>query len=295
MVFLVEILEHWPAYNAMFDLNFWQEMAVYGLIGPFFVWVLLTMLARALIFDLPIERIQAEASHAERQRIARDLHDRLGQNLAYLHFKLDQLAFHTAQVTPDEIQSIQSDLEQMRLVADAAYRQIRGTLNNLRSDSDTPENLVLALQQQAQAAKNRDGLEVAVNLSGQDQPICRIVQRTMLDIIRESLTNITKHAQTHRADIHLICNTTNSTLTISDNGRGFTANGAGPNGHYGLKIMQERAAEVGGQLEIKSSPENGTQIIGQFPNAVINDALLSTCSRLQCEYINKCTHEHTSR
>jgi len=253
------------------------------------------MLAHALFIDIPVERIQAEASYIERQRIARDLHDRLGQNLAYLHFKLDQLAFHAGQVTPNEIQSIQADLEQMRQVADTAYQQIRGALNNLRSDSDIPQNLIEALQQQSKSIKNQTGMNVQVKFTGKSKPICRIVQRTMLNITRESLNNITRHAQASQTEIHLLCDSTDTTLTISDNGQGFAANKAGPNGHYGLKIMQERASEVGGQINIQSAPGAGTQIIGQFPNAVVNNTLLANCSRLQCKYLNQCKHENSTR
>ncbi|RMF00027.1 MAG: sensor histidine kinase [Chloroflexi bacterium] len=294
-IVLLELIEHWPIYDAVFNVDFWQEIAIYGLIIPFVILGLLTLLARASAADIPIERIQAEASRAERQRIARDLHDKLGQNLAYLHFKLDQLSTHADSVNLADIESIQADLEHMRQVADLAYGQIRGTLDNLRNEADTPENLAPALQQQAKTIGDRNGLDIQIDVSGAGTPICRIVQRTILNIAHESLTNAGKHAQAGTVNVRLSCNQNATTFSVTDDGTGFETSTASPNGHYGLKIMRERAEEVGGRLEVKSSPGNGTQIIGHFPNAVVNDALLATCSRLQCEYVNQCAHEYSSR
>ncbi len=296
IVVTVETIERWPAVLTL-DKHFVTEFFFYGLVGPLIVWGLLTMLERSLSINAQMDQIQAEAAKAERRRIARDLHDKLAQNLGYLHLKLDQLA-SLDKTSLANIKSIQTDLEQMRQIADHTYRQVRGMLDFLRNEPQIPEDLAIALQQQAQAMASRTGLDIKVDCQNDIQPLCPIIKYTIIDIAEEALTNISKHARTGQAKISLACDHTDARLTISDNGPGFTVNNNQKTsghygGHYGLEIMSERAEEVGGKLEIASEPGQGTQLIAQFPNIVVSRPLLQKCEQLQCVCLAKPKYENS--
>jgi two-component system nitrate/nitrite sensor histidine kinase NarX len=292
LVVTVETIEHWPDVS-LSDSHFLNELFFYGIVGPLVVWALLTMLARALAADVPVDRIQAQATRAERRRIARDLHDQLAQNLGYLHLKLDQLAT-SDEATLTDIESIQVDLEQMRQIANQAYEQVRGTLDSLRTDSEIPDDLAVALRQQAQSVAGRTGLDIKVDYPAEVNPLCPLVKQTMIDIARESLTNVDKHAEASQVTLRVACNQTDVFLTVVDDGQGFRIDDDQEHtGHYGLEIMRERAEEVGGSVDIESVPGQGTQLIAKFPNTVVSKPLLLKCERLICAHLAQCKDEHS--
>ncbi len=294
LVILVEGIEHWPL-SLTVNAHFAQEVIIYGLFGPLAVWILLTLLARALTAEIPIKKIQAEATQAERQRIARELHDKLAQNLGYLHFKLDQLSQSSSTVTLEDIALIQVDLDQMRQIANQAYEEVRNTLNALRSDGQPVLSLRAAIKQQAADVEQRAGLPVLVDYQDNGQAICQIVGQTLLDISSEALNNAAKHARATQVEVRLCCTPAQVSLVVVDNGRGFAAEQQEPPGHYGLAIMRERASMLGGALTIQSTPGQGTQIRGQFPRTAAGDGLLQICSHTQCKVLNQCRYEHSTR
>ncbi len=286
-VFIMELAEHWHQ-PEIFDAHFWVELTVYGLVIPLVVWGLLKWLARTLMVDLPTKRVHNDASLAERQRIARDLHDSLAQNLAYLHLKLDQLhATNDASLT--EIVSIQDELAHMRQIADDAYEQVRATLNDLRSDTAIPIDLQAQLRTYATEIVQKKNPAIAVTCSVNASLLCQIVKRTVLNISQEALNNVVKHAQASQVTIRLATHQSDTILTITDNGKGISLpDKDSHNGHYGLEIMRERAEEIGGQLAITSAPDRGTTIEARFPNTVVSEALLQTCARLECNLFDTC-------
>ncbi len=286
-VFIVETVAHWPITRYTLELHFVFAIALYGIVGPVIIWGLLTMLASALAIDLPVQQIQAEATQAERQRIARDLHDKLAQNLGYLHFKLDHLAT-PADTTLIDIELIQTDLEKMRRIANDAYKQVRGTLDTLRSAPNVMPDLVFTLRQQAQVVSGNTGLNITIDCNN-NTTVCPLIKRTMAEITQEALANISKHAHADKVTVAVTCNRADACLTITDNGKGFEMNKLPATlGHYGLAIMRERAEETGGNLAIESTPNKGTQLTARFPNAVISKSLLHQCQNFNCEHPAGC-------
>jgi len=199
--------------------------------------------------------LQTEAVEAERQRIARDLHDTLGQSLGFLHLKLDQLATEGAL---HEIAEIQQELERMRDVANDAYVQVRGTRAELKeTEAGALSNLLL---KQARSVGERAHFQVRLRSQGPPQMLSPHVQRQLLYLVREALTNVEKHAQARRVEIDLDWSADALTLALADDGQGFELDELMPNGHFGLEIMRERAREIQGQLAIHSSPDAGTRV-----------------------------------
>jgi signal transduction histidine kinase len=204
--------------------------------------------------------VRAEATAAERRRIARQLHDTLGQNLAYLRLKLDQL---TGGNTLQEIAAIQQELAHMREVADEAYTQVRGTLATLHPDHSA--DLAAALLTQATTVGDQADFEVKITSQGSPQALAPLVQHQILYLFQEALANVARHAGAKHVDIDLTWASDTLTINLADDGRGFEPGATQTNGHLGMTIMRERAAEINGLLTFTSRPDHGIQVTLRVP------------------------------
>ena len=92
-----------------------------------------------------------------------------------------------------------------------------------------------------------------------------LVNEQVIQIVREALTNAISHAHPTRIIVQFTKRDHAYELLIADNGKGFDSSQPSPNGHFGLQIMKARALQINGQLEVKSMPGMGTQIILSFP------------------------------
>jgi len=248
----LELIEHSPITLQDLDIDFVREALVVSLILPVAGGTMLSTLAHARSESKTIRKVTIEA---ERRRIARDLHDSLGQSLGYLHLKLDEL---TNSDTMHEIAAIQRELEQMRDVVDTAYEQLRGKLVDLRSY--TLADLTNTLENYARTVGRRANFQVRFVSRGEPRPLAPQAQREILYLVREGLINAEKHADAREVNIELVWAQDGLTIKLADDGRGFDPDALRPNGHLGLAIMRERAREINGRLVLTSCPQAGTQL-----------------------------------
>lgn len=201
--------------------------------------------------------LQVEAIQNERKRIARHLHDTLGQNLAYLRLMLDKM---TTQGTLQEIHTIQKELERMQQVASEAHEQIRDTLIKLRPEGEV--QLSDWLISQAEEAAKESGFVLNHAVTGEPFMLPFTEQRKIHAILREAIMNVRRHARAKQVQLSVRYDAAESSLTIllSDDGAGFIPNGDPEQGHFGLLIMRQRAEEIGGRLTIDSEPGRGTRV-----------------------------------
>ena len=199
-------------------------------------------------------RSQFASNEAERKRIAHHLHDSLGQNISYLRLRLDHLTGENALF---EISSVRLELERMRDIANEAYNQVRGTLDDLQPVPN--DALDTAIIDRLKIISARGNIELVCNQTGSAQPIPTAIKRQALYILREAINNIEKHAQASSITLDLDWNQNGVDITIRDNGKGFDLSKIDSKGHYGLVIMQERAKSINSILETISSPGAGTQ------------------------------------
>jgi PAS domain S-box-containing protein len=213
-----------------------------------------------VIHDLTARKQAEREREKERERIARDLHDSLGHSLGYLRLKLDQFAY--AEELGDAV-DFGREVAQMRDVADQAYEIVRGMLATLHpSNADDLPTTLLAL---ARAAGQRADFTVQLSSEGSVQPLHPIVQQQILYLFQEALNNIAQHAGADRVDLDLSWTEDALTVNITDDGCGFDINAVELTGHYGLRIMRERAEEINGHLTLDSSPGRGTRITLRVP------------------------------
>ncbi len=202
-----------------------------------------------------VQKSQVDLAKNERLRIARDLHDTLGQNISYLRLKLEQLS--TARLTSDPL-AFQDELTKMLNVADEAYGQVRGTLEELRTLEHT--NLEETIKSYAMQSAQRSGFSIRVHSSGQSKILSARKNRQIMYIVHEALNNVEKHAHAQHVDIHLQWNEGEFRLTVSDNGQGFDLAKLNTENKYGMAIMRERSRTINAEIVTQSTVGQGTEI-----------------------------------
>lgn len=201
------------------------------------------------------------AQEAERQRVARELHDGTGQTLTALGLGL-AVAADMVYKNPD---MVQQHLNDMRQLNDHAQQELQDVLAGLRPSILDNLGLVPALRGQIQQFGPRSGTQATLRIEGRSRRLKPDVETTVFRIAQEALNNVSKHADASHVDLCLNFDADRITLTVVDDGRGFEMSEAMtdptvPRSAWGLLGIQERAALAGGSATIHSTPGEGTTI-----------------------------------
>lgn len=197
----------------------------------------------------------------ERQRIAREMHDGLAQELGYLYLKIEKLEAH--QSTPAFLEEIRL----MKKVTAGLYDEVRHNIFGLKLVS-RDKGLVPALTEYLRDFSEQTGISVELKIA--DEGATRLfphVEIQLIRIIQEAFANIRKHAQAGHAWVNLEMEGSNAKVAVQDDGEGFDPTEARRLGSvcFGLQSMQERAELVGGTFRVESQPGKGTQVIVWLP------------------------------
>lgn len=202
----------------------------------------------------------ADAVEVERRRIARNLHDTLAQNITYLRLKLDQLS---EDASLREIAALQQEIHRMHDVADEAYAQVRQTLLTLRERNQL--ELLPTIRELAQSVSARTGRDVEVGMNGEPLSLTPVVRHNALNVCREALNNVEKHASGSNASVGLTWYPDRLEIQINDDGPGFDPGTINWDHCYGIGFMYERAQAIGGSLSVHSAAGKGTQVTLSIP------------------------------
>jgi signal transduction histidine kinase len=142
--------------------------------------------------------------------------------------------------------------------------EMRALIFELRPESLEQEGLVAALSKQVAALEARHDIEVEDDLR-EEPPIPLPVKEAIYRIAQEALHNTIRHARAGKVAISLNRDLDSTSVEVRDNGLGFDA-GADFPGHLGLRSMRERAARLGGTLEVLSAPGSGTTVRARIPS-----------------------------
>jgi signal transduction histidine kinase len=196
----------------------------------------------------------ARALEEERTRVARELHDELGQQLAALRMEASVLQAHARSGTP-------LVPDQFKLLFDR-FNLLVGSVRSLVKQLRPPAldgGLVAAIEWLAAEFTAATGVPCQLDLDPAAHVLAQDRAIMVFRIVQESLTNVRRHAQADRVEIHLQLDADDGcSLTVSDDGVGFDA-GRQRNGH-GLLGMEERAHLLGGEITISRKPEGGTMV-----------------------------------
>ena len=220
-------------------------------------------------FNDMLERLESErresgsralaAQEAERSRIARGLHDEVGQVLTAVLLELDALA-------PSLAQDRQDELTETKTTVRRALEEVRRIARELRPEMLEELGLISALTELSSAFSRRTGLRVQREFDQALPPLSEEAELALYRVAQESLTNVARHADAKTALMTLERGPRSVVLTVRDDGRGFS-NGAPPERQGGIRGMRERALLVGGALAVKASPAGGVEIRFEVPAA----------------------------
>lgn len=201
-----------------------------------------------------------DAQEAERKKLARELHDRIGQALTAVQINLQSL-----QSGPDGAPRLE---ESLAIVQDALH-QAQDLSLELRPSLLDDLGLVAALRWYVDRLATRSSLLRCFNAQLGGMRVSPEIETACFRIAQEALTNVVRHAHATTVWVQLETNDTCVQLMIRDDGRGFPVRDiigrTGPNMSLGLEGMRERASAIGGLVHISSDPGQGTQVRVSFP------------------------------
>lgn len=197
----------------------------------------------------------------ERSRVAREIHDELGQVLTAL--KMD-LSFLNHRLPKDQT-SLHAKVMSMTRSIDASIDSVRRIIMDLRPGLLDHLGLVPAIEWQAGEFQKRTGISCTLNIPAQEIHLDREISTSIFRIFQEALTNIARHAQATGVDISLCLADDRLTLSIHDNGRGITKNQIDNPKSFGLMGMRERTLFCNGTFDIFTEVSGGTTVVVDIP------------------------------
>jgi signal transduction histidine kinase len=222
------------------------------------------VLAGALENARLYRRAQAAAVLEERNRLARELHDSVSQQL----FSMTLTAPAARAQLEKNPQRAAAQLDRLQETATAALAEMRALIFQLRPPALRDQGLVAALQQHAQALSRRESLAIALSVVGDDR-MARGLEQPLFRIVQEALNNVVKHASARNVTVSLEFSAERVLVRVADDGLGFDpeATPSGQGRHLGMISMRERAAEIGGTMELRSRIGGGTEVAVAVPRA----------------------------
>ncbi|MBI1800768.1 MAG: GAF domain-containing protein [Chloroflexi bacterium] len=212
-----------------------------------------------------LEQAGSTATTAERQRLAREIHDTFSQDLGFVNLKSATARELIAQGRPAEAQA---ELAQLSAHAQALYADARELLIGLRTETAPDHDLAAALVNYTRHLSQLSGVAITVDASQFDGlPLGSQAEVQLLRVVQEALSNVRKHAHARGAQVTLSSVSGSIRITVHDDGQGFDTarieESALP--HFGLQSMRERVESIGGTLRLESAHGQGTTVTIQAP------------------------------
>jgi len=193
---------------------------------------------------------------AERNRIAREIHDTLAQGYVGISVQLEVLS---ELLRLCKVDAAAKQLDLTRGYVREGLADARQSIWALRSQDSGETTLPVNLRRMVQAAGS-DELEAEFGIFGAYRPLAPGTEREILRVAQEAIHNVKKHADAGRLTVQLEYGPSEIALEVRDDGRGFATGQAVEHGHFGLTGMRERAALIGADLELASEPGGGTTV-----------------------------------
>lgn len=212
--------------------------------------------------DMRSLRIKLE--EAERRRIARELHDQVGQILTGLALSLDS-ATRRGPIAPEH-------LETARALVNDLMARVRALSLDLRPAVLDDLGLMPALMSLVERFGKQSGLQIEFRQTGLERRFSTEIETAAFRVVQEALTNVARHAGVKAATVRAWADDATLSVQVEDAGRGFDPDAVSPGTSSGLAGMRERAALLGGSLTIESAPSGGTRLTAELPLGGRTDA-----------------------
>jgi signal transduction histidine kinase len=213
-----------------------------------------------------VEQQEVVATLRERERLARELHDGIGQTLGYVGLQA-QAALQW--VRSGKMEKAETVLGRLADVAHEAHADVRESILGLKADSPQGWSFFPTLRTYLQKYQTHYGIRTELAVSdgvGEDtfEPAAGV---HLLRVVQEALSNSRRHGSAGNVNVRIGLNATHAHVTIVDDGTGFDSNGHGGAGdsHFGLRFMRDRMQQIGGSMKIDSKPGTGTVLTLNVP------------------------------
>jgi signal transduction histidine kinase len=217
----------------------------------------------------------AEMQESERRQLARELHDRVGQNLTALGINLNIVR---GQLRDSLNAKTESRLAAALKLLEETVDHIRDVMAELRPPVLDDYGLLAALRWYSQRFEYFTGVSTQVEGEEISPRLPQAIEIALFRITQEALTNVAKHAEASQVMVRLAANGGLACLSIEDNGHGFDVGATRQSGasvRWGLTSMQERAMAVGGRQTVQSVLGEGTQVLIEVPRRLDDDSSAS--------------------
>jgi len=245
--------------------GFFAVFLVAGLAGPTeeelaFYTALADQAAVAVTNIRLATQARQAATLEERARLARELHDSVSQGLfsMTMHARAAQVSMAQAGLSEDG--ALGRSIAELDELTRGALAEMRALIFELRPASLAEEGVVAALRKQAAALTAREGLMIRVDGPKERFALEDGAEEHLYRIGSEALRNVISHARADRVTVSFFDSAGGLRMEVHDDGVGFIRQAAHP-GHRGFSMMAERAARIGGQLAISSTPGGGTTVV----------------------------------
>jgi signal transduction histidine kinase len=197
----------------------------------------------------------------ESTRIAREIHDELGQSLTALQMDLSWLGSQL----PADAAHLQDKADRMSHLVDTTIDMVHRISTELRPILLDELGLSAAIEWQAKEFQNRSGIRCDLHLDDMDSSIDKDLVTTLFRIFQETLTNIARHAGAKTVKVQLIQDGKELSLKVSDNGRGITQKQIDDPKSFGIIGIRERVNLWGGSVRITGKKDMGTKVMVRIP------------------------------
>ena len=218
------------------------------------------------MYRLRMKRVslQFHATLAERNRIAREIHDTLAQGFVGISLQLEV----AKRVLGDTNHVLKECLDQALSLTNSSLSEARRSIWDLRSQASGNQDFPARLTAVVNQARKRSTAEISLKITGAYRAIPENVSEEILKIAQEATINAVRHANADHICVQLTYEESRLLLTVSDDGHGFLVSrvtSSGLTGHFGVTGMKERAKLIGAALSIESNENSGTTIILSIP------------------------------
>jgi len=201
------------------------------------------------------------AREEERTNVAREIHDELGQALTALKMDLSWLKNRLG----EDQKTLLRKAKSMEKLIDSTIHSVKRISTELRPGLLDDLGLSAAIEWQAEEFQNRTGIECKVVVNPEDIVLDQDRSTAIFRIFQEALTNVARHAEATKVDVRLRCEEDRLELVVRDNGKGIAEEKISNPKSFGLVGIRERAASIGGDVEIRGSQNRGTAVTATIP------------------------------
>jgi signal transduction histidine kinase len=212
-----------------------------------------------------------EAEEQERQRIAKDLHEDIGQRLTLLAVEIE----HPTEASPNRTVDVASRMDTVRKEIVQILTDVKALAHELYSPRLEYLDIAGVMRSFCRDLGERKKVEIDFNSDGLPRNVPPDISLCLFRVLQEALHNAVKHSGARQFDARVWTTPDEIHLTVSDRGRGFNLETARKAGGLGINRMQERLKLVKGSLSIDSQPNRGTTIQARVPLSLVKDSLLA--------------------